>query len=232
MTDAAEIQRQYYAATAWKYDAKHLGAEDEHAFALSILMGTLDMFQIRSILDVGSGTGRAVLHIKALRPDIRVCGVEPVRELREQGYAKGLGPDELVDGNAMALPYRDGEFDLVAEFGVLHHVRAPDKMVAEMLRTAKTAIFISDSNNFGQGRFRALKQVINALGLWPLANAIKTRGKGYAITEGDGLAYSYSVFTNYQQIKEQCSRVHVINTRGSGFNHYRTADHVALLGIK
>jgi hypothetical protein len=103
-----------------------------------------------------------------------------------------------------------------------------------MLRVAGRAVFISDCNNFGQGSLlgRGLKQCLNALHLWPLADFIKTRGRGYTLSEGDGLAYSYSVFNDYRQIREKCRSVHVLNTSDAGRNPYRTASHVALLGIK
>ena len=52
------------------------------------------------------------------------------------------------------------------------------------------------------------------------------------ISEGDGLAYSYSVFNDYGQIRAQCSSVHLVNLLDAGVNPYRTATHVALLGIK
>jgi hypothetical protein len=95
-------------------------------------------------------------------------------------------------------------------------------------------VFISDCNNFGQGSAlsRAIKQVLNAAGLWPVANFIKTRGKGFIVTEGDGLSYSYSVFNNYRQIASACDRVHMLNIVNAGPNLYRTATHVALLGLK
>jgi hypothetical protein len=103
-----------------------------------------------------------------------------------------------------------------------------------MLRVASKAVFISDSNNFGQGGFlgRTVKQTLRSLRLWPLADFVKTRGKGYLISEGDGLAYSYSVFSNYEQISASCQSVHVLNTVPAGKNPYRSASHVALLGIK
>ncbi len=103
-----------------------------------------------------------------------------------------------------------------------------------MLRVSKKAIFISDCNNFGQGSLpaRSIKQLANFLRLWPVVDRIKTHGRGYTISEGDGLAYSYSVFTNYAQIKRQCRSVHLLNTGSAGFNVYHTAGHLALLGIK
>jgi SAM-dependent methyltransferase len=229
-----DIQRRYYAETATRYDDLHVHESDEHFLSMCVMLSVVDFFGIRSILDIGSGTGRAISQIKNSRPDIIVKGIEPVKELREVAFNRGISPDMLLDGDALALQFGDGEFDLVCEFGVLHHIRNPGLAVKEMLRVSKKAIFISDSNNFGQGSLlvRSLKQMINMVGMWRLANLIKTGGRGYVISEGDGLAYSYSVFNNYRQINRQCKSVHIFNTTPAGVNPYRTASHVALLGIK
>lgn len=230
-----EIQRRYYAKTANQYDGLHVhGHDDEHAFALSFMTAAIDYLGIRSVLDIGSGTGRALLHLKEHRPDLRLVGVEPVPELRAIGHEAGLTEEELRDGDATELGFADGEFDLVCEYGVLHHIRTPDAAVAEMLRVSNKAIFISDSNNFGQGSpsARMAKQLLDFLGLWKVADFIKTRGKGYTLSDGDGLAYSYSVFNNYEQVAAACARVHLVNTRDGRINPYRTASHIALLGVK
>ena len=231
---AIEIQQRYYSETASQYDSMHLCENDEHFFALSFMVAALDYLDIHSILDIGSGTGRAVQYLKKLRPELRVVGIEPVKELREIGYSKGLSDDELRDGDATSLHYNTAEFDLVCEFGVLHHINKPTLAVAEMLRVSNKAIFISDSNNFGQGSIlaRSIKQTLNLVSLWKLADLIKTKGKGYTISEGDGLSYSYSVFNNYKQIQNQCRSVHLLNTKDGAIDPYKTASHVALLGIK
>lgn len=231
--DEVAIQQAYYKSTAKRYDAAHVHEKDEHFFALRFLETAIDHYGIASVLDVGAGTGRVACYLKTKYPALRIVSIEPVKELREVGYTKGLTKEELVEGDATRLQFPDGTFDLVCEFGILHHVRRPETVVAEMLRVAKIGIFISDSNNFGQGRplSRALKQFLNALGLWRLADLIKTKGKGYQITEGDGLAYSYSVFNNYAQIARAC-HTHIFNTEPAGINPYRTAPHIALLGIK
>jgi ubiquinone/menaquinone biosynthesis C-methylase UbiE len=229
-----QIQRQYYADTASQYDQMHVCEGDEHFFALSFLVGMIDYLQVKSILDIGSGTGRAIAHIKTLRPDIKIVGIEPVQALREVGHQKGVSTTELIDGDATQLQFEDGAFDLVCEFGVLHHIPKPERAVAEMLRVSKKAILISDSNNFGAGSWpaRTLKQAIKAVGLWPAFDWAKTGGKRYKITEGDGLAYSYSAFNNYQQIKDSCKSIHLLNTQNSSMSIYRSASHVAILGIK
>ncbi|WP_364303610.1 class I SAM-dependent methyltransferase [Moorena sp. SIO4A5] len=143
-------------------------------------------------------------------------------------------PETLTEGDGLQLHFEDGQFDLVCAFGVLHHIRTPEVAIQEMLRVAKKGIFISDSNNFGQGHFlsRTIKQTLNSMGLWPVADWIKTKGRGYTISEGDGLAYSYSIFKNYRQICQSCKSVHLLNTSPGGINLYKTSDNLTLLGIK
>jgi SAM-dependent methyltransferase len=234
MTDASKRQAIYYGATAEKYDDMHVGAGDEHSFALSFLLGMLDYFEIRSILDVGSGTGRALSFVKQRRPDIRLVGVEPVEALRRVGYSKGLTRDELISGDGTRLDFDEGEFDLVCEFGVLHHVARPGVVVREMLRVAGKAVFLSDNNIYGDPSpvTRRVKQLVQALGLWKTAILAKTRGKGYTDTDSDGIAYYYSVFDSFDLIRSASSSVHYVNTNpwtGVGRDLYRTASHVAML---
>lgn len=234
--EAVRIQRTYYASTADRYDEMHLQGDIEHDFALDFLCSILASMGIQSVLDVGCGTGRGLQRIRRAMPDIEAVGIEPSGELRAIGHAKGLSEDELIDGDAMNLDFPDRSFDLVCEFGVLHHISQPSKAVSEMLRVARKAIFISDCNNFGAGRplARLAKQVFNAIGLWPAAYLVKTKGKGYTISDGDGLAYSYSVFNDYKLIARACKSVHLLNTLGfdGGPNLYRSAPHLAVLGVK
>ena len=234
MTAEERIQRDYYASTAASYDAMHVNKKDEQYFALAFLAGMLEYFEVQSVLEIGAGTGRALLYIKSARSGVEVCGIEPVPELREIARSKGLSAQEIRPGNAMNLEFEDSHFDVVCAFGVLHHIKHPDRVVGEMLRVAKKAIFISDSNNFGQGRWlcRTVKQALHATGTWKIVNFLKTRGRGYSITEGDGLAYSYSVFSDYARIRAQCDTIHLVNTGQASPNLYRTAGHLALLGIK
>ena len=228
------IQQSFYAATAGAYDEAHQGEGYEAVLPIMQLLAFMDALQVGSVLDVGAGTGRIVKYVQQRRPEVRVVGVEPVPEMLRQGYERGLTADDLVQGDANSLPFADGEFDLVCEFGVLHHVRTPARAVSEMLRVAKRAVLISDTNRFGQGSFltRALKQAIGAVGLWKPFDLLNTKGRGYTISEGDGLAYSYSVFDNYRQLARECRRVHTMNTLGKGINPYRTAGHVVMVGIK
>lgn len=229
------IQRQYYEKTASKYDEMHTLADAEHILALHLMLSFIECLDIKSILDIGSGTGRAIEFIQNnSNNEIKIIGIEPSEALRNQGYQNGLHKDDLIDGDAQCLKYNDGEFDLACAFAALHHIPDPNKAVSEMLRVSRKAIFISDSNNFGQGNSmsRFIKQMINSLGIWKYFVLLKTGGKGYSISEGDGLSYSYSVFNNYNLIKKTCSSVHIMNTTKGDINPYRSSSHIALLGVK
>jgi ubiquinone/menaquinone biosynthesis C-methylase UbiE len=217
--DAVELQREYYEATADSYDASHV--EREHVVALHLLAAFVSMYGVRSILDVGAGTGRAMRFLKARFPDLVVKGVEPVEALRQRGYSNGIPEVDLLAGDGAALPFPDRSFDLVCEFAVLHHVRRPETVIAEMNRVASKMIAISDSNFMGQGPtwLRRLKVGLWRAGLWPCANWVKTRGKAYTYSEGDGVSYSYSVFQNLDQVQMSWDDVQILATSPNGASY-------------
>ena len=122
--DEINIQRNYYKKTVDQYEKLHNEDKtDEHYFALACLVGLTNYLKIESILDIGSGTGRGLKYLKKLCPKIKVIGIEPVKELREVAYSQGISREELIDGDATKLNFKNSEFDLVCEFGTLHHIR-------------------------------------------------------------------------------------------------------------
>ena len=143
----------------------------------------------RSLLDVGSGTGRALLHLtrKFAASPVVFNGIEPSAALREIAYSKGLSAAQLMDGDALALAFPADSVDVVCSFGVLHHVADHRRAVEEMTRVAKRGVFISDANNMGQGpiRSRFIKQVLRAFGLWRMFDYVRTGFKGYHYSVGD-----------------------------------------------
>jgi ubiquinone/menaquinone biosynthesis C-methylase UbiE len=230
MEQQVALQRRYYAETADRYDEIHLADADEHGVALGWLTSLIRLYGIESLLDVGCGTGRCLLALKNEAAAIRAVGVEPVGELREIALRHGLGPEQVLDGDALALPFGDQSFDVVSAFGILHHIKDSQAAVREMCRVARKAIFISDSNNFGQGSapVRALKQAMKAAGLWSAFDFIRTKGKGYYYSEGDGVYYSYSVLSAVPTLKTRFKSVRLMSTGPSGANLYRTAGHIAI----
>src|SRR5205085_1908747 len=158
-----------------------------------------------SVLDVGCGTGRAVSHLRRAHPHIRVSGVDPSRAQLQRATTKpSIGTGFLACGQGEALPYATGSFDAVCEYGMLHHVRDPDLVVREMMRVARQAIFISDSNRFGQGSApaRLSKLALYTVGLWPLTKWLRTKGRMCTASNHDGVTFSYSVFDSFGVLRE------------------------------
>jgi ubiquinone/menaquinone biosynthesis C-methylase UbiE len=200
---AAEIQRQYYADTSKRYESMHAHEGAADAFSAKLLQAIVRLVDARSVLDVGAGTGLSLRVLKDALPHVSVCGIEPVHELIQQAAPHGqAAPGPIIQARGEALPFSDGSFDVVCEFAMLHHVPNPEAVVREMLRVARKAIFISDSNRFGQGSLihRMVKLLLFKARLWGVFSYLRTFGKGFLFSEGDGVFYSYSVYDSFQQI--------------------------------
>ena len=86
-------------------------------------------------LDVGTGAGALAL---AFAPFVReVVGLDPVPELLELARERAVPNSEFVEGDGMALPFPDGDFDLSGTHRTLHHVACPDRIVAELARVTQ-----------------------------------------------------------------------------------------------
>jgi len=90
------------------------------------------------VLDVACGTGN--LAVIAARRGCVVCGVDIARNLIAQARARAAAEGLRIDfkeGDTEALPFADGQFDLVvSKFGVMF-ARRPDVAADELLRVTK-----------------------------------------------------------------------------------------------
>lgn len=240
MNPAAQAQKEYYERTAHRYDEMHVAAGDEHHVALKYVSGLIQQQGIKSILDVGCGTGRALKYLLQANPDVWSQGIEPVEALARRAVEDNCIPRERIClANGQAIPFADHSFDAVCEFGVLHHVPEPGAVVREMIRVARKAIFLSDENRFAHGSAisRWGKLTLCKLGVFHAAYQLKTRGKGYRYSEGDGVAYSYSVYDAWEMLSGWADRLFVIPTdgvpAGRGWMHpLMTSFHVLLCAIR
>jgi len=234
-----KLQARYYETNVSLYDGLHnTGEDDEHNLALQYI----DMFStargLHTFLDVGAGTGRGVRFLLGRGKDVR--GIEPVPAMIARGELNGVPKGLVLEGTGYELPFEDQSFDAVFECGVLHHVAYPSRVVNEMIRVAKKAVFLSDSNRFGQGSSYArwIKLGLYKCRLWQIARFIQTRGKMYTISDGDGLAYSYSVFDSYDQLAAKTKSMWLLPTtsdtsaRPSWAHPLLTCSHVLLCAFK
>jgi ubiquinone/menaquinone biosynthesis C-methylase UbiE len=104
-------------------------------------------------LDIGTGPGQIVLKIAGRLPGWNFLGVDRspnmiARACSSLASAGGDLPErvqfQVADGNR--LPFTDFSFDLVMCNSVLHHLAAPQSLLAEMARLAKPegAILLRD----------------------------------------------------------------------------------------
>ena len=86
-------------------------------------------------LDSGCGTGGLAF---ALAPHVReVVGVDMRADYLEAAAERAPENVRFVEGDAMALPFEYGMFDIAASIRVLHHVRRPELAVAELARVTR-----------------------------------------------------------------------------------------------
>jgi ubiquinone/menaquinone biosynthesis C-methylase UbiE len=86
-------------------------------------------------LDVGCGTGALSY---ALAPLVgEVVGVDSSEDFLKAAREHAPPGCSFVVGDAEALPFPYGDFDLVGCLRVLHHVRRPELVVAELARVTR-----------------------------------------------------------------------------------------------
>ncbi|KAE8442948.1 hypothetical protein EG329_002486 [Mollisiaceae sp. DMI_Dod_QoI] len=94
-----------------------------------------------NILDIGCGPGTITVDLATLVPQGRVTGLERTGEVLNQARAhakeKNVTNIDFVEGDANALDYPDGSFDVVMCHQVLQHVQDPVGILREMRRVAK-----------------------------------------------------------------------------------------------
>ncbi len=230
------VQREYYARTALRYDDAH--AADEHAVALEHVLAWLRSSAAESLLDSGCGTGRALRLVRERAPHVRVRGNDPVPELLRIATERHGVPAELLDvARSEALPYPDASFDAVVAIGVMHHVPDPAAVVAELVRVARRAVFVSDANIYGAGppASRIVKLALARTGLLRPLNRLRRGGRDWFYSDDDGVAYSYSVYDSLADLRKGCKRVEIVPTARGGARRppvLLRSSHCLLCGFK
>ena len=101
-------------------------------------MGRLPIGEGTRMLDVACGAGQ--ISIPAARAGADVTGVDIASNLIEQATARARNEGVNVrfdEGDAEALPYQDGAFDLVVSLIGAMFAPQPDRVAAELLRVCR-----------------------------------------------------------------------------------------------
>tara|TARA_R110002049_G_scaffold55701_5_gene154085 strand:+ start:143 stop:1012 length:870 start_codon:yes stop_codon:yes gene_type:complete len=115
------------------------------SYGMMFINETVKRFKPDTILDVGSGAGIVVRHLRKL--GYQSFGVElsdkviaaNCLDLEKKGY--------VYNGSTKSLPFKDSSFDLIFSSDVLEHIpeNEIDEAVKEIVRVAKKNIFMSIS---------------------------------------------------------------------------------------
>lgn len=146
MDESGEVEA-YSSAAAQIYLSKIDDTFVSHALRLVTSMRSASV--AGAALDIGTGPGQIALKLARFLPGWLVIGVDRSPNMirralagrdAESSAAKIPGDAAaqveflVADGNR--LPFADASFDLVICNSVLHHLEAPDKLLAEIARIA------------------------------------------------------------------------------------------------
>ncbi|HUP19414.1 MAG TPA: class I SAM-dependent methyltransferase [Gemmatimonadota bacterium] len=109
----------------------------QYAVEVPLMARLLDVPPGARILEVGCGRGIALAALARFRRPQRLVGVDIDPEAIEDATRRTAStpvPVELVRADVRALPFADGEFDVVIDFGTCYHVARPEAAVAEIAR--------------------------------------------------------------------------------------------------
>jgi SAM-dependent methyltransferase len=99
------------------------------------------------VLDVGCGAGQVALIAARAGADVTGCDIATnwLESARARADAEGLAIT-FEEGDAEALPYRDGQFDAVVSLVGAMFAPRPDRVAAELTRVCRPAGLIAMAN--------------------------------------------------------------------------------------
>ncbi len=118
------------------------------------------------MLEVGAGTGRDAIELarrgaRAVALDYSLPGLALIRKQIEPGDAVSV-----VCGDAFAMPFPDGVFDVVFHQGLLEHFRNPGDLIAENARVLKRGGLILVDVPQRWHYYTLVKHMLIAFGRW------------------------------------------------------------------
>ena len=125
-------------------------------------LATEQVSQPRSILDVGCGTGRLLRTASQRFPGALLEGMDAAPKMVEQAISlvPPGAPIHFQQATAEALPFADGQFDLVFSTMTFHHWADQKKGVTEVARVLASNGRWLLADFIGQGLVRRVTQLL------------------------------------------------------------------------
>jgi SAM-dependent methyltransferase len=142
------------------------GMEDTYANDGRLVAFLLSRLDVRGkrVLEVGAGTGRDSLALAENGAEVWTLDYsdESLR-LMQQGAGERI---HIVCGDARAIPFRDGTFDVVFHQGLLEHFRAPLEILAENRRVLRSGGHLLVDVPQRYHYYTAMKHALMAVDRW------------------------------------------------------------------
>jgi len=146
------------------------------------------------VLEVGAGSGRDGILLagrgaKVVALDYSIPSLRLIKAQAPEG-----GTLAVCCGDAFALPFADGTFDIVFHQGVLEHFRNPGDLIAENARVLKPGGYILVDVPQRWHYYTVIKHILIALRLW-----FAGWEREYSVGELERLlrAHSFSIVSSY-----------------------------------
>jgi ubiquinone/menaquinone biosynthesis C-methylase UbiE len=132
----ASKNKMYFDEWSKSYDAGRISRWFQYTQGMVIRMLALQPGS--KVLDVGCGTGHAVLYLASMLSDGKACGIDISAGMIRAAQAKVpealRGQVEFRQADAIAIPYPEGYFDHVICTNSFHHYADPLQALKEMRR--------------------------------------------------------------------------------------------------
>ena len=131
--------RRYFDRWSKNYDDGRISRWFQYTQGLTIRL--LDLKPDSKVLDVGCGTGHAVLHVASIVSTGKACGIDVSPGMVAKASSKVpqelKGIAEFVQASSEDIPYPNAYFDYVLCTNSFHHYPDPLQALSEMGRVLK-----------------------------------------------------------------------------------------------